>query len=146
MALSRFAVLLSGSRFRDLKLLYVQQYFPELILIGTAAAESEGSVPGRPDSPCGDLNQLQTEGLDLHLLKMLREHQPLEPIEQVIGQHADHQASCINSHGMTAHTGEIKTVFRLFDEVFHAAAVAVKPDDILWRKIHVCYNEMKVYM
>ena len=44
MVLSMSVVLLSGSQFRDLKLLYVQQYFPELSLVGTATAEPEASV------------------------------------------------------------------------------------------------------
>ena len=56
-ALSRFIVLLSGN-----------QYFPELFFVGAATAEPEAPVPGRPDYPCGDLDQFQTEGLDLHLL------------------------------------------------------------------------------
>ena len=72
---------------------------------------------------------------------MLRKHQPFEPIEQVIRQHADHQATCIHQHGMAAHTGEIKTVLGLLDIVLHAAAVSVKPDDIFRRKIHVCYDK-----
>jgi hypothetical protein len=46
MVLSLFVVLLSDSQFRNLKLLYVQQYFPELIFIGTTAAEPEASVSG----------------------------------------------------------------------------------------------------
>ena len=48
---------------------------------------------------------------------------------------------------MAAHTGEIKTVPGLLDIVLHAAAVAVKPDDIFRRKIHVCYDKcVHVYM
>lgn len=60
-ALSRFIVLLSGSRFRDLKLLYVNQYFPELFFVGAATAEPEAPVPGRPDYPCGDLDGRKNE-------------------------------------------------------------------------------------
>jgi len=67
-ALSRFIVLLSDSLPRDLKLLYVKQYIPELFFVRAATAEPEAPVPGRPDYPCGDLDQFQTEGLDLHLL------------------------------------------------------------------------------
>lgn len=141
MALSRFIVLLLGSQFRKLQLLYVPQYFPELILIGTAPAEPEASVSGWPDYSCGNLGQFQTEGLNLLFPKMLRKHQSFEPIEQVIRQHADHQAACVHHHGMTAHTGKIKTVLGLLDVVLHTAAVAVKPDDILRWKVHVCYDE-----
>ena len=72
---------------------------------------------------------------------MLRKHQPLEPIEQVVRQHAYHQAARIHGHGMAAHTGKIKTVFGFLDKVLHSAAVAVEPDDIFRRKIHVCHDE-----
>ena len=60
--------MLSDSLPRDLKLLYVKQYIPELFFVRAATAEPEAPVPGRPDYPCGDLDQFQTEGLDLHLL------------------------------------------------------------------------------
>ena len=32
-----------------MKLLYVNQYFPELFFVGAATAEPEAPVPGRPD-------------------------------------------------------------------------------------------------
>ena len=44
-----------------LKLLYVNQYFPELFFVGAATAEPEAPVPGRPDYPCGDLDGRKNE-------------------------------------------------------------------------------------
>ena len=72
---------------------------------------------------------------------MLWKHQPFEPVEQVVRQHADHQTARIYGHGMATHAGKIKTVFRFLDKVLHTAAVVVEPDDIFRHKIHVCYDE-----
>ena len=62
-----------------MKLLYVNQYFPELFFVGAATAEPEAPVPGRPDYvgaataepeapvpgrpdyPCGDLDGRKNE-------------------------------------------------------------------------------------
>ena len=37
------------------------QYFPELFFVGAATAEPEAPVPGRPDYPCGDLDGRKNE-------------------------------------------------------------------------------------
>ena len=72
---------------------------------------------------------------------MLWKHQPFEPIEQVVRQHVAHQMAHIYDHGMAAQAGKFKTVLVFLDKVLHTAAVAVEPDDIFQRKIHVCYDE-----
>ncbi len=72
---------------------------------------------------------------------MLRKHHPFESIEQIIRQHADHQAAYVHHHSIAAHTGKIKTVPGLLDIVFHMAAVAVKPNGIFQRKVHVRYDK-----
>ena len=53
--------MLSDSLPRDLKLLYVKQYIPELFFVRAATAEPEAPVPGRPDYPCGDLDGRKNE-------------------------------------------------------------------------------------
>jgi len=42
---------------------------------------------------------------------MLWEHQPFEPIEQVVRQHADHQTARVYDHGLATHAGKIKNRF-----------------------------------
>lgn len=47
----------------------------------------------------------------------------------------------IHNHGGRTDCPKVKAVLALFNEVFHGAAVAVKPDNIPDRQIHVGYNE-----
>ena len=47
----------------------------------------------------------------------------------------------IHNHGGRTDCPKVKAVLALFNEVFHGAAVAVKPDNIPDRQIHVGYYE-----
>ena len=52
------------------------------------------------------------------------------------------QAARIYLHRMAAHGSKIETGLPFTDEVFHATAIAVKMDDLVWLKIlHRCDNE-----
>ena len=42
---------------------------------------------------------------------------------------------------LTAYGSKIKTKSAFFDEVFYQPSLAVKSEEILWWRIHVCYNK-----
>ena len=91
--------------------------------------------------PRGDLQKLQPDGIDPEILHLLRECQPPEPIEQVVGKRVDLKAVRVHHFALAAHRAEIEPALALLDEVLHGPALAVEPDPHLGRNIHVCDDE-----
>ena len=57
--------------------------------------------------PRGDLQKLQPDGIDPEILHLLRECQPPEPIEQVVGKRVDLKAVRVHHFALAAHRAEI---------------------------------------
>lgn len=74
--------------------------------------------------------QPQPDRIHLHLAHGLGKHHATEPIEQVVCQTMDLEPVGIHNHGGRTDCPKVKAVLALFNEVFHGAAVAVKPDNI----------------
>ena len=91
-------------------LLYIPQYFTEFILIGTTVVERGTSISDLLDHPYSNPAQFQEKGLNLQFLEMLQKHQPFEPIEQVIRQHTNHHAACVQNMAGLIIQEEFKTI------------------------------------
>ena len=93
------------------------------------------------DNPCGNLQQLQPDGIDPLLFHPGDQYQTAESIEYVVRQCVYPEPIYIDNPRMTADGGKIKTALALFDEVPHLSAVAVILDHIVWLHLHCGDNE-----
>lgn len=91
----------------------------EFHFIRTAAAQLKGNIPSGMHSSCCNFQQPHANGVHGLLAHLHWKDQPLEPVEQVVGQGMELQTVRVDQLGLAAYSGEIKAVFALLDEVLH---------------------------